>query len=259
MIIWDIETGPLPDDELRAILPEFVAPPHPSEFDPSAVKTGNLKDAAKIKDKIDIARNEHQMAVANYGASVERARANHFADFKASAALSPITGRVLAIGFVRVEKGSQPEIAGMDPTDSESDILWSFWSKLAHFDREPFAGWNIHQFDLPFILRRCWKLGVEVPAGIRDAHDRYWDNRFIDLMVKFSAGQRGGSNGYVKLDTAAKFLGAGEKPDGCGGGDFAGLWLGSPAERERATEYLINDLSMTAGVARRMFGAAITK
>ena len=42
-IIFDIETGPLPETELAAMMPAF---------DPAEVKTGNLKDPAKIAEKI---------------------------------------------------------------------------------------------------------------------------------------------------------------------------------------------------------------
>lgn len=249
MIVFDVETGPLPDDELRAILPEFVAPSHPGEFDPASVKVGNLGEV-KAAYKIQEARLAHEDRVKNYGVTVQAARDSHFAEFKRGAALSPITGRVLAIGV----HGADVSIIGSDPTDLEADILWSFW---AHYcaRTEPFAGWNIHGFDLPFIIRRSWKLGVEVPAGIRDMHDRYWNNRWIDLMTRFAIGQW---KQFVKLDEAAKFFGVGEKPSDCGGGDFAGLWLGSQAERERAIDYLRNDLELTASMAKRMGVAAAT-
>jgi hypothetical protein len=59
MIVFDIETGPLPSDEIRANSAPFVPAPPPGDFDPSAVKLGNLKDEAKIAAKINDAREEY--------------------------------------------------------------------------------------------------------------------------------------------------------------------------------------------------------
>ena len=72
-IVFDVETGPLAESELSALLPPF---------DPAEVKTGNLKDPAKIAEKI------------------AEAEANHRRDFFDKAALDPLTGRVIAIGMV---------------------------------------------------------------------------------------------------------------------------------------------------------------
>ena len=68
MIVFDIETGPLPEDQLRPLCPEFFPPPAPGEFDPDAVKCGNIggpmseKGRAKIKD----AQAAHKTLVADY-------------------------------------------------------------------------------------------------------------------------------------------------------------------------------------------------
>ena len=72
-LIFDIETGPLPENELLAMMPAF---------DPADVKSGNLKDPAKIAEKI------------------AEAEANHRRDFIGRAALDPLTGRVVAIGVM---------------------------------------------------------------------------------------------------------------------------------------------------------------
>ena len=73
-ILFDIETAPLPESELAALVPPF---------DPAEVRTGNLKDPDKIAAKL------------------AEAEANHRRDFIERAALDPLTGRVLAIGLDR--------------------------------------------------------------------------------------------------------------------------------------------------------------
>lgn len=261
MICFDIESGPLPDAELLEMLPPFIAPPHPGEFDPATVKCGNLKDAAKIKDKIDAARADHELACRSHGTAVLAAKESHFSDFKRDAALSPLTGRVLAIGLCRVDPRpnttTQPEIIGLEPSETEHDILQSFWDGfICGDDTEPYAGWNIFGFDLPFLVKRSWKLGVVIPPAIREANDRYWSTRLVDLMKRFQVGNP--SERFTKLDDAARFFGVGDKgrgveDGGCDGATFARLWLSTlEAERERAIAYLLNDMQITAGVARRM-------
>lgn len=77
-ICFDIETGPLPETELAAMVPAF---------DPAEVKTGNLKDRDKVAAKI------------------AEAEANHRREFIERAALDPLTGRVLAIGLLNWDTG----------------------------------------------------------------------------------------------------------------------------------------------------------
>jgi hypothetical protein len=62
VIVFDIETGPQPEDRLRELCPPWEAPPHPGKFDAAAVKLGNLKDAVKIAEKIGAAQAAHEAA-----------------------------------------------------------------------------------------------------------------------------------------------------------------------------------------------------
>ena len=250
MLVWDIETGGLDEETVLRFSPEFTPPPHPGEFDPRSVKTGNLKDAAKITAKIEDARAAHADAVANYEMTVASAKAAHLADCLANAALSPLTGRVLAIGF-QTEKGSAIEDGGGD----EEDLLNRFWAMVAKcraFAGGPkkMIGVNIFGFDLPFLIRRSWILQVDVPASV--VTGRYFSPMFIDLCEVWLCGQRMGSGISASLDTMARALGVGEKPPGVTGADFARLWNGTADERRQAVDYLKNDLAMTGRVAERL-------
>src|ERR1700752_1520720 len=75
--VFDIETVPLPTDQLQAMMPVF---------NPEEIKTSHIVDPEKIKAKI------------------EKARAGQFNRFMRRAALSALTGRVAMIGF-RDENG----------------------------------------------------------------------------------------------------------------------------------------------------------
>ncbi len=255
MLIFDIETGPLPEQQLREICPPFVAPPHPGEFDPASVKYGNLKDQAKRDAKLEECREAHAKAVADYDTNVEAARAAHFAEFIDKAALSPMTGEVVAIGY-QSDKGAAIDGVGVFPGDdadeivTEAAVLENFWQRYSLVQQQSrrMVGWNINGFDLNFIWMRSIKLGVEIPTSAWNFRGRWfnWDERaFFDLMLVFSCGGK-----FVKLDDACQFLGCGGKNGE--GRDFARLWHGTQEERSQAESYLLNDLAMTAAVAKRL-------
>jgi len=220
-IIFDIETGPLPETELAAMMPAF---------DPAEVKTGNLKDPAKIAEKI------------------AEAEANQRRDFIERAALDPLTGRVVAIGVMAYEaRGEQPPPFGKGGRFSiighldEAQTLREFWELTrGEMGRtNPMIGFNIFGFDLPFLFRRSWKHRVAVPFGLR--RGRYWGDQLIDLRDYWQLGDR---QARGSLDSIAKHLGVGAKNGE--GKAFAELWQ---SNRKQAESYLRNDIELTALVA----------
>lgn len=226
MIVFDIETGPLPLAELRASLPPF---------DEEEVKVGNLKDPDKIKAKI------------------EEARVAHEEQFIARAALSPLTGRIICIGYLSTDKGATVIDAGEKDGGGEGEILMNFWRRygLCRRDKRLLVGHNLVGFDIPFIVRRSWLLGVDVAATVFE-RGRYLDSlTFADTMQLWSCGTR---DPWIKLETLSKAFGGGGKPIGedgekVDGAMFADLWR---LDRAKAEAYLRNDLEMTARVAQRM-------
>jgi hypothetical protein len=259
--IWDIETGPRPWEEIE----RFFAPPEkPGEFGPASVRYGNLKDPIKRREKLDAAISAHAQAVAGWQETVDSAKA----EFLGRAALSPVTGRVLLIG-VLADKDNQPAAIAND--ESEAAMIYSFWLLVDDwlFAKRPIVGHNSTAFDLPFLLRRSWCLGVPVPREVRQG--RYWNPLFRDTMEWWNCGARDQGVpgrwlreafvGYVKLNTLGAFFGVGQKTEGVAGGDFSKLWFGQmPAEqwgtpeeqRAKAIEYNAQDLRLTFAVARKM-------
>lgn len=244
MLIFDIETGPLADDVVAQHF-TFEELPHPGEFDPASVKYGNTKDEAKRAVKLEECRQAHNLAVANYEHTVAAARDEAWQQFKDNAALSATTGMVLAIGIQRGDK------AGIFKGD-EPTILAKFWKKyLECRPQTKLVGCNIFEFDLPFLIRRSWILGVDVPRSVCEFGK--WNNfdpLFVDIRQRWQLGQRNGCPS--SLDTMARALCCGHKTDGINGGDFARLWLGTSEEHQQAVGYLLNDLQLTASVAARL-------
>jgi predicted PolB exonuclease-like 3'-5' exonuclease len=214
--IWDIETGPAPADELEAIAPTFEAPK-------------NLKDPAKI----------------------EAAIAEKRADWFERAALSPITGRVLCIGFADPSTGTTWTI-GDQPHLDERAIVARFFDSLADCamgSAAKLVGWNVHGFDLPFLVKRAWALGIHVPPYLRPSSGSrfYWPSWLVDMRQIWGLGEHQPEG---SLDVVARYLGVGRKNGE--GKDFARLFHGTTEQRKQALDYLENDVRLTMAVARRL-------
>ena len=252
MLIFDIETGPLPENQLRELLSPFdettVEGLVTGDFDPSSVRTGNLKDASKIAEKIEAARAAHEAAKANSGKIIADAQASHWKQFVERAALSAVTGRVLAIGYLATESG---KFAVEQNDDEERELLTGFWVKYTacRAKHRIMVGHNIANFDVPFLARRSVILGVDVPSTLLPPPSRrYLDSIFADTMALWGFGGRE----PIKLDLLGQVLGVGRKTEGFDAADFHKFWFGTPEDRELAVEYLVQDLRVTAGVAQRL-------
>lgn len=259
-VCYDIETGARPLDEIECFYnaPVYVEPAKLPPFDDSMVKYGNAKreeKRAEIRQEF-IAKYQERLAteaqaLVDHKAEFEFEAANHKATWLEKAALSPITGRCLLIG-IRVGDGK----IFLDNAD-EAEMLGTFWSSVEDWlDRKlPIIGHNSNGFDLPFVVRRSWQLGVPVPREVRQGC--YWNPLFMDTMEVWNCGARD----FVKLNLLGQFFGVGQKTEGVAGKDFSKLWFGTmdPAtwgtpeqQRAKAIEYNGQDLDLTAAVAVKM-------
>ena len=239
-IIFDIETGPLSQEQVLALSPPPPDLPHPGEFAAESVKLGQMKDPAKIEAKIAEARAKHEAAVAAYEENKAKALADWQESAMRSAALSAFTGQVLAIGYRRDSGQVAIQIS------NEPELLQAFWNLYQRSRAQSIrlVGHCIFQFDLPFIVRRSWLLGVDVPPTVFDG--RFFDNRvFTDTAKHWLLGQYGGEK--FSLDLLDKFFGGSGKNGN--GAEFAKLLASDP---EAAKAYLANDLEMNYRIAKRM-------
>lgn len=247
MIAFDIETGP--NENALELMPAFVPPPHPGEFFDASVKLGNLKDPAKIREKIEAARAAHLKSVAEHEQNVEDALESATTEWMQKAALDPTTGRVLCVGF-QSAKGFT-----FEGGDSEEELLRFIWSRFSAWcGQRKVCGWNSRQFDLPFLYRRSVILGVDVPRSILAYGGGRWVNwsdSLVDLRDVWLCGQSASVH-PSSLDYVARSLGLAGKPEGVTGADFARLWV---EDQAAAVAYLQSDLAATYGIACRLFPA----
>jgi hypothetical protein len=203
-LFYDIETGPSPESEIAHFMPEFEAP-------------SNYKDEAKIAAFIEEKRQK----------------------WLEEAPLYANRGQVLAIGIRQ-----DGEFFFISDSEGEAHLLSTFWNLIAPdgYVQNPIIGFNSNRFDLPFLIRRSWKLGVKVPVALMQG--RYLNSLCIDLMERWQCGDRQAS---ISLDSLAKFFGfAGKNGEGK---YFHQLWKSDPVA---AVAYLENDLLLTEQCARAM-------
>jgi predicted PolB exonuclease-like 3'-5' exonuclease len=204
--IIDIETAGLPIEQIDHLAPTFTAP-------------SNYKDADKI------------------AASIAEQRMEWFK----RAALSPLTGKIVAIGY-KVPNGQQ-----VLHVANEIELLEEFWNDYEkHAEKQgQMIGHNILGFDIPFIIRRSWANKIRVPATVQNG--RYLnERRFIDTMTAFQCGNR--TEKFHSLDTVAKFMGFAGKTEAIGA-QFAEILATDP---KRALAYLAADLQAVENIAARM-------
>src|SRR5579884_805004 len=95
-------------------------------------------------------------------------------------ALSALTGRIVCIAMLIDDGRTVEDVALIDP--DERSILTQFWEALRRTDL--LIGYNILNFDLPFIRQRSWISSVK-PSRRIDLR-RYYTQDVLDLMQTWS-------------------------------------------------------------------------
>jgi len=213
-VIYDIETAPHAKVRLRELA---------GEFDESSVKYGNAKDPEKRAAILKAAREDHENELYEKGA------------------LSATTGRVQVIGLM-LDTGTFQFLEG-----AEEEQLLTFWELWKSSLDIPFIGYNNKPFDLPFIVRRTWLLGLlsAMPKDVMDG--RYQNRKNLDLMEVWLCGERKSEHGSMKLDWLCKA--AGLKGKSGTGKHFGELYA---EDKKAAIEYLKNDLIATKELAQKL-------
>lgn len=263
MPVFDIETGPRIDVDLESLIDPFTEQ-YPGEFFESQVKLGNVKDPAKIAEKIEAAREKHRQEIAAF----EQSKSTHVANAISKAALSPRTGCVLAIGLKSSKGATCIHVDDCEQTPEaiqaeEASLLAAWWAKCSEWKRDgrKIIGHHI-SFDLPFLVRRSWILGVPVPGWLFAS--RYRPDCFVDTEERWLCFGRFGSE-KSNLDFCCSAFGiegkykpepmqlpGDEFPSQLGGDTFHRFFRAGGDFREQALSYLVRDIEATYQLAVRM-------
>ena len=255
-IIVDIETAPLPWPKLEVM---FKPPAKPGDFDPNTVKYGNMKDESKRAAKLEEAKTKHSELIAGWQSEYDKAKV----EFIGKAALSAATGCVAAIGYFGLpakDPGTRSGavVAGVLAHGDEAlekariEGFWRVYCRAKEVG-DSIVGHNLKRFDVPFLVRRSWVLGVNVPGGVVG----WYKGRasvsevFVDTMEFWGCGVYGDS---ISLDNLGKALGlGGKRDDHLTGAQFAEWYYsGDPDKVKEAELYLVRDLELTRDVAFRL-------
>jgi DNA polymerase elongation subunit (family B) len=239
---FDIETGP--SDNIA----EFIKP-YPT-FDPSTIKTGNMKDEALIAEKIASAETKH-----NDG------RSFYYDNETKKLLIKSFASRVEAIGINITDLNGKTENYVL--TGEEPDILKTFWGMLSQFNTmyldKVVCGWNIHEFDLPFLIHRSWRYRVKIPWNHFSSRQSYrggrlyFNENICDLMKIYSAGSF--QNKFTSLHNASLCVLGKGKNDGISGDMFwQKMRSNNVSDREDAERYLKLDLELVDELAFVLLG-----
>ncbi len=156
-------------------------------------------------------------------------------------ALDAVTGEVLLVGVAENDLEYRPLFG------DESVVLRDTWDFL---DAAEFiVGHNIVGFDIPFLIRRSWLLGVIVPTFFVKGLNKYRSELYIDTRLIWTFGdKRAGGSSLAHLCGA---FGIPVKEGPVGGANFHEWWV---KDRELAIAYNKDDIEATRRLHRVLMG-----
>lgn len=247
-VFFDIETAPLPDEDLQKLYTgpaEADLPEDPGSFDASTVKVGTYKNQDLIDAKIAKAKHANLLARKAYPQELAEAKDLHWKNFVSAAPLSAAHGRVIAIGYGIAIGDSLNVLLHID-TDDEAVLLDMFWSTVICIRRKEgrLFSFNGDKFDIPFVTRRSWVHGIRCPYLMTKY--RKMEEFSVDVMPHWGMGDYQARISLAKLAVA---LGTAPKNDEVEGKYF---WMIVDRDRELAERYLLGDITSLHGVTKKI-------
>lgn len=172
-----------------------------------------------------------------------------FLEWQAKAALSPITGRVIAIGWLDASdpQGGEPwMVTGRN--HSEPEMLAAFAEEVARHAGGALVSYNGAKFDLPFLAWRYAADRMPLPFDVQDMTNPYRYGRHIDLMAALTGNGRLGWSASLKVASEALGL---DTSVLYGEGSAVPGWVAEGKWGE-VSAHLRGDLLLTAQLARRL-------
>ena len=193
------------------------------------VKVGNLKDPAKIAEKIAEAKADQ----------IDRM------------ALSPLYGRVCAFVAMEDENAVSKECLEAETDAEEVRVIEAVFRA---FSGKRVVTYNGNGFDLPFVYRRAVMLGIDIREfgvpTLAEMTARYNNRHHVDLMQVWC-----GFGNFEKLDNIAKALLADQKIEI----DFRTFpkLIQTPEGRKQLLDYCQQDVNLTLKLWNRIAGILV--
>ncbi len=176
---------------------------------------------------------------------IDKGRYSELSEEERKKLLNPIDSRIIAIG---VQKNADP--IQIFSREDENKILAEFWSLLSTringSGPARMVGFNIKDFDLPFLVTRSFLKGVKIhPFMLKDV---------MDVREQVSAFKYGPTRG--KLKEYAALLGMAVLDDMDGSQVAERYWKG---ELPKIVDYLRRDVELTRAMHVRMIELRIAE
>lgn len=131
--------------------------------------------------------------------------------------------------------------------DDEQQMILDFLKILEHFKQLNLFGYNIDEFDIPFLLKRMWYNGIvsNYPPQLQLRDAKPWTVNHIDHMKNVK------SLGWapITLDLLCEVLGIQTSKDKFSNSEFTTLLSSGKITKEEGIEYCEKDIVATMDVA----------
>jgi len=211
---FDIEVIPLPKEERLSSKPSH-----------DTMKWGALKDPAKREAKLEDAITAWERGD--------------------KAGLDPVQGRVALI----VIKDIDGKICEVLDSEDEKVILNGIFGVFGGFSdlvTNRIVGHNIINFDIQFIYKRAWLLGMRPDDRVMHDSISYRPSCVVDTMKRWAFGDR---NSFISLKLLCSHFGIVAKGGEVEGKNFHEWWA---KDKQKCIDYCIDDVNCSLAVAERM-------
>lgn len=198
-----------------------------------------LRNASPWSEEEALTRKGNRTKPETINAFLEDDKADYEKNLLEKASLDPATGIVAVVGMWVNGKVTQYTLL-----NHKEEMLVQFASNALASKAQTF-GWNIHGYDLPFIVKKAWMFGIYIPSHVFNPIARYpIPDRIIDGMKVWQCGNYKAP--FTSLDRALRSVGL---PGKLEGSQFGKLWSEDP---EKALAYNREELEGQAALYGKM-------
>lgn len=168
----------------------------------------------------------------------------HVEDAWRRQALDSMKGEIVCIGWALDDEPAHALTRSTDGT--EKALLLKFWECIEGgvlCTPPQIVGWNVKQFDVPYIWRKAIKYAM---THLRDFCQRTSRTGCLDLMLEWGANYKD----YISLDAVSYFLGFRGKATQ--GDQIFDFWLAG--DIKTIGDHCLEDVELTRNIYRRMYG-----
>lgn len=173
--------------------------------------------------------------------------------YEAYGSFYPEFSRVLCCGLGAYTPNGEERTNIISITNSENEkevlIKISEIFTKAEKSNKILAGWNIKNFDIPFLVKRMIINEVNVPNNLRMYDKKPWDVKLLELTEIWTSSKFGD---YTTLDSVSCALGLDSSKNGLVNNMNVAEYFYSLEDKTNIDEYCLLDVKTTMEVAKKI-------